>query len=469
MSSNNVRDTVVATVARVLDVTPEAVAGNGALRSYPTFNSFRAMEIVERLEDDLEVQLDPGDLTPDALSQVDVLSRRFERLLGLTTAAAPDDIAALVERVRTVVRAHAADTDRDAVFPEAALAELRETGLLGLTVPVEYGGLGAGTDDMLRVAAQLSRDCMSVGMIFAMHCQQTAALVEHAAPALRSQLLPRVAKGELYLASVTTEAGKGGHLLTSGAPLTADADTLHLDRLAPVVTGGAHADGYLITMQAPGTDSDARVSLVYADRQQLGTTVTGGWDPLGMRATHSVPMRLTGDLPADQVVGEHGGAREIILRTFGPLAHLGWSACWLGTADGALARTVRSLRSGRERRDLESELLRRRLSRVRQRLDSVHALISHASGVVAGTADLSAPPVQLLLNAVKLTASEQCLAAVDELVELAGLRHGYQRTSPLALERALRDLRSASLNYGNDRLHAADGALVLMDQDVHHV
>lgn len=74
--------------------------------------------------------------------------------------------------------------------------------------------------------------------------------------------------------------------------------------------------------------------------------------------------------------------------------------------------------------------------------------------------------MQLLLNAVKVTASEQCYAAVDELVELAGLRHGYLRGSPLALERALRDLRSASLNYSNDRLHLADGALTLMDPEV---
>jgi acyl-CoA dehydrogenase len=60
-------------------------------------------------------------------------------------------------------------------------------------------------------------------------------------------------------------------------------------------------------------------------------------------------------------------------------------------------------------------------------------------------------------------------AAVDDLVQLMGMFHGYLRDSPLALERTLRDLRSAPLNYSNDRLHAADGALVLMDQEVRHV
>jgi hypothetical protein len=52
-------------------------------------------------------------------------------------------------------------------------------------------------------------------------------------------------------------------------------------------------------------------------------------------------------------------------------------------------------------------------------------------------------------------------------VEAVGLRHGYLRDSPSRLEQALRDLRSAPLNYSNDRLHLADGQLCLLDPDVH--
>jgi len=372
--------------------------------------------------------------------------------------------------VRATAQEQAAATDRDATFPEETLDALRRSGLLGLIVPAEFGGLGGSVPDMITVAQELSRDCMSVGMIFAMHCQQVRAVVEHGSGSLRAAVLPRVARGEIYVASVTTEAGSGGHLLSSNAELLSGRSTLHLDRFAPVVTGGAHADGFLITMRAPDATSPAEVSLVYADREQLDATVVGPWNPMGMRATHSVPMKIVGDVPDDQVVGRHGEFRDIALRTFAPLAHLGWAACWLGTADGALTRTVRLLRDERKHRDLSSELLLRRLSRVRQRLDSVHALIQHTSRVWAERPDdVLEPPVQLLLNSVKLTASEQCLLAVDELVEMVGLRHGYLRDSSLGLERALRDLRSASLNYSNDRLHAGGGALVLLDQDVHHV
>jgi acyl-CoA dehydrogenase len=370
--------------------------------------------------------------------------------------------------VLAVVAEHAAHTDAEAEFPVAALGALRASGLLGLLVPAEHGGMGGSYGDVVDVTLRLSREDMSVGMIFAMHCQQVAALVRHAGPALRAEVLPALGRGELYLGSVTTERGKGGHLLTSESPTTGDTGLLRVDRDAPIVTGGVHADAYLITALAPDATSPSQVSLVYAARDQVEATVLGGWDPVGMRATHSVPMRLTGDVPVGQVVGEPGAFRDIVTATFGPLAHLGWAAAWLGTASGALSRVVGHLRSaeGRKQFDVGSELLLTRLAGVRGRLEAVHALLRRAVAVVEGDDDPSLPPVRMLVNTLKVQAATQCFAAVDELVELVGLRHGYLRGSPLMLERAFRDLRSASLNYADDRLRLANGVLVLLDPEV---
>ncbi|MFE0644600.1 acyl-CoA dehydrogenase family protein [Streptomyces sp. NPDC058877] len=383
-------------------------------------------------------------------------------------SGAVDDLDARLAEVTEVTEAHLAHTDQDAAFPVEALTALRRTGLLGLLVPTGHGGLGGGVRDLVTAAERLGRADMSVAMIFAMHCQQAAALVRYTGPQLAAALLPRVARGEVYLASVTTEADKGGHLGTAQAQLADRAGLLEIDRFAPIVTGGAHADGFLVTMRAAGEATAHEVSLVYADREQLRVEGSGDWQPMGMRASHSVPLRLTGQVPAHQVIGRPGHFHEIAADVFGPLAHLGWSAAWLGTAAGALSRVLRMLRSpsGRERFDVGSELLLTRLSRARQGLDAVHALLQQALTVVESGTDLSRPAPQLLLNSLKVTASEQCLASVDELVEAVGLRHGYLKDSPTRLELALRDLRSASLNYHNDRLHLADGRLALRDQGV---
>ncbi|MDW4918673.1 MULTISPECIES: acyl-CoA dehydrogenase family protein [Streptomyces] len=378
----------------------------------------------------------------------------------------------LTDRLATVVDAvarHADESDDKAAFPVEGLTSMRTSGLLGLLVPTRYGGLGATVADLLAASQQIARHDMSAAMILAMHGQQVAALAGHASPTLREQVLPRVAAGELYLGSVTTEAGTGGHLLSSQADTRKDGDLIQLDRMAPIVTGGAYADAYLITVKAPEATTDGQVSLVYAERDQLDIQILGGWDPMGMRGTHSVPMRFTGAVPHQQVVGAHGEFRRVTIDVFAPLAHLGWSACWLGTAAGALSRTVQMLRSPQERRrrDLKSELLLTRLARTRQRIDTVQAMLSHATDVYSSLSesDRGGAPWQLLSNSLKVTASEQCLAAVEELIETVGLRHGYLRHQPLALERAQRDLRSASLNYANDRLLTANGSLSLLDQE----
>ncbi|MEV7377441.1 acyl-CoA dehydrogenase family protein [Streptomyces lydicus] len=382
--------------------------------------------------------------------------------------AVPDLTARLAE-VTAVTEEHLARTDHAAEFPVDALAALRRTGLLGLLVPAAYGGLGGTVRDLVAAAQTLGRSDMSVGMIFAMHCQQTEAVVRYGTERLRAELLPGIATGESYLASVTTEPGKGGHLLSAHAQLGDDEGQLVLDRAAPIVTGGEHADGFLITMRSPGADAAAhQVSLVYAHRDQLDIGASGDWQPMGMRASHSVALRLTGRIPPHQVIGEPGAFHEVAAAVFGPLAHLGWSAVWLGTAAGALSRVLKLLRSpaGRARFEPGSELLLTRVSRARQRLDAVHALLQQTLRTVESGADLSAPARQLQLNALKITASEECLAAVDGLVAALGLRHGYLKDSPTRLELALRDLRSAPLNYSNDRLHLADGRLALRDQGV---
>ncbi|MEU7324500.1 acyl-CoA dehydrogenase family protein [Streptomyces griseoviridis] len=377
---------------------------------------------------------------------------------------------ALAEQVCEVAARHADHADETAAFPTEALAELRRTGLLGLLVEERHGGLGGGLEKMVRVTLRLGRTDLSLAMIFSMHCQQVLTIDRHAEPGIRDRLLPWIAEGH-YLASVTTGASTGGHLLTSETGVRADGDQLVVDRFAPVVTGGLHADAFLMTVQAADTDAPTAVSLLFAARDQLTVERAGDWRPMGMRASDSPPLRLTGRVPRSQIIGRDGDFRTIVTRTFGPAAHLGWAAAWLGTAAGALSRVLTMLRSpaGRERTATSSELLLTRLSRARQRLDVVHALLERTLTTVTTADDLSRPPHQLQINALKITAAEQCHRAVDELVDALGMRHGYLKDSPTGLERALRDLRSASLNYSNDRLHLVDGKLALLDPEVRFV
>jgi acyl carrier protein len=79
MTGENVRDIVIDTAAEVLAVDRPALAAAESLAELPTYDSFRLVEIVERLEERFGAELDPADLTPGNLRRVESLCALFER------------------------------------------------------------------------------------------------------------------------------------------------------------------------------------------------------------------------------------------------------------------------------------------------------------------------------------------------------------------------------------------------------
>jgi alkylation response protein AidB-like acyl-CoA dehydrogenase len=376
-----------------------------------------------------------------------------------------------IETIADVLRQHARDVDIQARFPVEAMQVLRTEGYLGYLVPTEYGGMGASLSEFVDAAKTLAGACLSTAMIWAMHCQQVDVLVRHGSAELRRRVLPRIADGEIYLASVTTENTKGGNLLAAGAPITQQDGRAWLRRDAPVVTGGAHADGFLITMR---TDTDAdpsAVTLVYADRTDLTINHNGTWNPLGMRGTESGGLVLEGPVAEHGIIGRPGEFRAVACDSMIPLGHLAWSACWLGAAQQAFAALVARLgQRGRGGPDTSSPLIRERIGRIRLDLELVSAYLGRVTQEIgdyrAHNRSTDVTPVHIHLNTLKLAAADLTFQAVDRMVQLAGLSLGYSADSELPLERTFRDLRSAALNYANDRLWTANGALCLVDRQV---
>nr|WP_245533625.1 acyl-CoA dehydrogenase family protein [Actinoalloteichus spitiensis] len=323
---------------------------------------------------------------------------------------------------------------------------------------------------MVAVTSRIAEGCLSSALVYAMHCQQVDAIVRHAGRELRAHLLPRVASGGTYLASITTELGSSG-LLTCDQELVPDGEHHVVRREAPVVTGGRHADGFLVTMRAAPDATPRQVSLVYADRDQVEVTAGPPWASLGMRGVENVGLTVSGRVPDGQVLGVPGGFADIAVESFAPVAHLGWSAAWLGAARGAFGELVRRIRrTDGVRADPRSELVRHRVARVRVRLEAVGGYLSGVLDEVLGAhergSSLAGASCQIHLNTLKVLAAEETYAAANEMVELAGLRAGYLRGSRPPLERLVRDLRSASLNHDDAALLTSSGALCLLEPTV---
>jgi acyl-CoA dehydrogenase len=392
---------------------------------------------------------------------------------GTLASASPSYAAvALAQRVLPLLAQHADDVDQSGRFPSEGINALRESGLFGLLVPAEYGGLDGDLGDLVAVARILAGECMSTAMVWAMHCQQSDALVRHARRDLQATVLPGVADGRIYLGSVTSEPGKGGHLLSAASALLGDGDLLRIDREGPVVTGGQHADAFLATFRDRADAAPHEVTLVYVPRSRATVTPGPFWDALGMRGTQSGSLHLAADVRLTDIVGERGRFRAVAVDSMIPSGHLGWAACWIGAAHGALRRLVSLLRSPDRPRnaDLSSDLAAERLARIRLDIETVaaylHCVLDEVTEARRASRPLDDPAVQIHLNSLKVVAAEHTFRAIDRMVQFAGLSRGYLRHDSLALERCFRDLRSASLNYADDRLLTAIGKLTIMDRSV---
>src|SRR5688572_19751288 len=80
-----------------------------------------------------------------------------------------------------VLRASAHDVDTRNRFPRESIDALRDAGLLKYFVPRRFNGPGGDFHMFSRIAAILGEECLSTALIWTMHCQQVAVLVDHAA------------------------------------------------------------------------------------------------------------------------------------------------------------------------------------------------------------------------------------------------------------------------------------------------
>ena len=239
------------------------------------------------------------------------------------------------------------------------------------------------------------------------------------------------------IAPVTSEPTKGGHLLSALAALKRTDAGFTIDREAPVVIAGKQADGFLVTMRRSPEATPPEIVLVYAKGDELTRTVADGWYAMGVRGTSSVPMHIAGRVPADRLIDPEGNFRQVAVTTMIPARHMMCTACCLGAAKAAYRQLMHILRTPdlRSGYPLKSDLYAERIARVRLDIDLVEALLLR-------------------------------VAAVDAIVQLAGLRFGYRVQTETSIERIFRDLRSASLMFVNDRLLITNGKLAQLDTTI---
>jgi acyl-CoA dehydrogenase len=389
-------------------------------------------------------------------------------------AANAADLRSRVEKVAAVAAAHAADVDRESRFPQEAIAAARAERLLGIAVPRELGGEGAGIADVADVCYALGRACASTAMIYAMHQTKVACVTRHGlgnigqsnvgqSSTWHQHLLRRLHGEQLLLASSTTEGQSGGDVRNSAAPITRNGSRISLERQATVISYGKAADGIVTTARRSADAPSSDQVLVAFLKPDYTLEPVSGWDAFGMRGTCSEGFKLTASGSSEQVLPV--SYDKIHAQTMMPVAHLLWSSAWAGLAAAAVTRARDFVRKAAQRSGGTLPPAAAHLTRANASLRALRSLISTAlRRFEAASAD---PPMletidfQTGMNLLKVNASELAVTAVMSAMQTCGLS-GYRNDSEFSIGRHLRDILSSPIMINNDRILANVAAASLL-------
>src|SRR5215469_5961707 len=141
-----------------------------------------------------------------------------------------DDQRALRDTLREFAEAeiapHAAEWDRTATFPVATIRQLGELGVMGLTFPEQYGGVGAGTLSFAIALEELARVDSSVAITVAASVSLGGApILSFGTEEQKQRWLVPLARGETIGAFASTEPDMGSDV--QGLATTARQDASH--------------------------------------------------------------------------------------------------------------------------------------------------------------------------------------------------------------------------------------------------
>jgi acyl-CoA dehydrogenase len=377
--------------------------------------------------------------------------------------------ASLAERVQAAVEAagqHAETVDREGRFPHEALEALREGRLLGIAVPPELGGEGAGLAEIAPICSALGGACASTAMVFAMHHICLANLIDTGLDsAWHRELMHRSASEQLLFASSTTEAGVGGDLRQSICAVEAEEETFNLAKAAPVISYGEQTDAIFATArrdpEAPS--SDQVLCVLMKEQYELERVST--WDALGMRGTCSHGFRFKAHAPVEQILPRPFA--DIAAESMIAASHILWSSVWSGIAADAMGKAQAFVINEAKKSPGVVPANAAKLAEAYTRFRMLEATIADAlqrwAAMRAAPERAATVSFSLAMNALKVSVSTTALQVVEDCLMICGLQ-GYKNTGPYGLGRHLRDIHSARLMISNDRIMAGAGQMMLIQR-----
>lgn len=346
-----------------------------------------------------------------------------------------------------------AQFDEDETIPEPTIQALAQHGLLGLTIPKEYGGAGLSSTGYARVFGEVSRTDASLAVLIGVHCGLgSKAIVLFGTEEQKQRYLPMLARGDTLAAYALTEPdiGSDAQNIKTTAVLSADGSHWILNGRKQWIGNGQRAGVIATFAQTPTERRGAKVQrpTAFIIRPDMpGFKVTGTFRKMGIRGSTQAALTYENlEVPADHVLGTVGKGFSVAVHVLNGGRLTLAAGCTAGTKNilKEMAAFAESrVQFGKPIADFE--ITQRKLARTASDIYAADAML----GELARFA--STPDGDWALEAAccKVFASEMLWRAADEMVQVGGGR-GFVK--PFPYERFLRDSRINRIFEGTNEI-----------------
>ena len=330
------------------------------------------------------------------------------------------------------IRPRAAELDREQKFPYDIVADMARLGLMGITLPEEYGGSGGDFVSYNLALEEISRADTSVGITMEAHislgCSPIAA---YGTQEQKEKFLPKCATGESLWAFGLTEEEAG---TDAGGTRT----TAELEGGEWVINGskkwitnsGTNITGGVTVIARTGAKEDGKpeLSAILVPQDAPGYTRGPAYEKLGWRASDQHPLYFDDcRVPEQNLLGERGrGFHQFLATLDGGRVAVAALSVGLGQAclDEALARAKERVQFGRSISEFQA---------IQFKLADMAMEIELARNMVLKAAWLrdQGRPFGREASMAKVFASEAAKRAADQAVQIHG-GEGFMETSAVA-------------------------------------
>ena len=209
----------------------------------------------------------------------------------------------------------AADVDRSNAFPMPMWRQMGEMGLLGITAPEEYGGLGLGYTEHVLAMEELSRASGAVALSYGAHSNLCVnQITRNGSVAQKQKYLPKLITGEYIGALAMSEPWSGSDVVSMKLKAQDQGDHYLLNGNKFWITNGPDADVLVVYAKTDPDKGAHGITAFLIEKGFPGFSTMPKLDKLGMRGSNTCELVFQDcKVPKENVLGEVGKGVYVLM------------------------------------------------------------------------------------------------------------------------------------------------------------